>query len=206
MKKLQFLFLFLLTFLFLQDANAQWSVTPSIGVNNAKSTFISCKPISRINYFMIGIAPKYKFDKKNAAELGIQFSQKGFGAGIIIPAAKIQYLDLLPTFEYNLLRNLSLYSGLNVGFRLSELYASDNKNWKKNRTVENVYRSVDLGAIIGFRVKYKNYQLGFHFNQGLMNASTIQYNDANGNVLNQEKEFHQNFQLSLGYQINVKHK
>ena len=222
MKKLQFLFLFLLTFLFLQKTNAQWSVTPSLGVNNAnivygKTNFdkslYNFRPRNAVNYLMGGVTAKYNFTKKYAAEFGVQFSQKGYqGTGFIDgknTKLKIQYYELMPAFEYSPFSFLSFYTGLNIGIKSKELSSIDSEPYKPlfiNTIGVFIANPIDFGGLIGARLKYKKIQLGIHANRSLIPTSKYTQTDNNGEIIGDVKEFHRVFQLSLGYQINVKHK
>ena len=215
MKKLQFLFLFLLTFFFLEKTNAQWSVTPSIGVNNAKIINNDKSPKHPLdldkhsaNYIMGGVTAKYNFTKKYAAELGIQFSQKGQQASNkdLILRYKVQYYELMPVFEYSPFSFLSFYSGLNIGVKGDEFFSSDNKNWQQFPKTGSWLHPIDFGGLIGARLKYKKIQLGIHANRSLIPISKEMRTNSNGEQIGNLKSFHRVFQLSLGYIIDFKDK
>ena len=222
MKELQFFFLFLLTFFFLQKTNAQWSVTPSLGVNNAnivygKTNFdkslYNFRPRNAVNYLMGGVAAKYNFTKKYAAEFGVQFSQKGFqGTGSIDGKnnkLKIQYYEFMPAFEYSPFSFLSFYTGLNIGIRVKELSSNDFEPYKSlstNTIGVFVAKPIDFGGLIGARLKYKKIQLAIHANRSLIPTSKYTQTNNNGEIIGDVKEFHRVFQLSLGYVIDFKNK
>ena len=222
MKKLQFFFLFLLTFLFLQKTNAQWSVTPSLGMNNANVVYgkitldkslYQIFPRNQVNYLMGGVTAKYNFTKKYAAELGVQFSQKGFQSTGPIDGKnnklKIQYYELMPAFEYSPFSFLSFYTGLNIGIRSKELFSNDFEKYKPlliNAFGVNYTNPVDFGGLIGARLKYKKIQLGIHVSRSLLPISKYMQTNDNGEYIGDIKEFHRVFQLSLGYIIDFKDK
>ena len=182
MKKSQFFFLLLLTFLFLEKINGQWSVTPSIGVNNAKIINNDKSPKHPLdldahsaNYIMGGVTAKYNFTKKYAAEFGVQFSQKGYQSTGPIDGKnnklKIQYYELMPAFEYSPFSFLSFYTGLNIGIRSKELFSNDFEKYKPlliNAFGVNYTNPVDFGGLIGARLKYKKIQLGIHVSRSLL--------------------------------------
>ena len=213
MKKSQFLFLFFLTFLFLQNANAQWSVTPSIGVNNARIINNDKSPKHPLdldkhsaNYIMGGVTAKYNFTKKYAAELGVQFSQKGQQVGNedLGFRYRVQYYEFVPVFEYSPLSYLSFYSGLNIGVKGDEFFSSDNKNWQQFPKTGSWLHPIDFGGLIGARLKYRKIQLGIHANRSIIPISKYMQTNDNGEYIGDIKEFHRVFQLSLGYIIDFK--
>ena len=213
MKKLQFFFLFLLSFLFLQKINGQWSVTPSLGVNNAKIINNDKSPkhpldldANSANYIMGGVTAKYNFTKKYAAELGVQFSQKGqqVGNDDFGFRYKVQYYELMPVFEYSPFSFLSFYSGLNIGVKGDEFFSSDNKNWQQLPKTGSWLHPIDFGGLIGARLKYRKIQLGIHANRSIIPISKYMQTNDNGEYIGDIKEFHRVFQLSLGYIIDFK--
>ena len=216
MKKSKFFFLFLLTFLFLEKITAQWSVTPSIGVNNArlvfdKSSYIDSKqriyPFRTLNLVVLGVSAKYNFTKRIAAELGVQFSQKGYEFENHIPIVlrvKVVYFDIMPTVEFSPFSFLSFYAGVNIGAKQNAYAAIFNKVWRNSIVTKNRFSNTDFGGLIGLRLKYKKVQLGFHANRSFLPVTTFDFSDDNGYLVKDLKQYHKVFQLSLGYTINWK--
>ena len=204
MKKLQFFFLFVLSFFFLQNANAQWSLTPSIGVNNARIDFVKFpKKVKSINFEVFSLSTKYNFTKKVAFELAFQYSNKGFASADTSKGMKILYWDYVPSIEYAIRPYLSIIGGINIGLRADEYNAYDNKSWKSAPARYSSLNSFDYGWLLGIRAKYKNIQLSLHSNRSLKSTLELAYLSRNRfQIAEGAKALHQVFQLTLGYQLN----
>ena len=200
MKKSQILIFSFLSLLFIQKTNAQWSITPNIGVNNAR-IIIPRSPyktdIEAANFVAVGIAPRYRFSKRIAVETNFQYSEKGE------KRIKASYIDIIPTLEYSPLPYLSIYSGVSIGRKLFERISYDNKTWEKHRLGRSLYGNYNIGALLGVRAKYKNLQLSFHADRGLNPQSKITFTNDNGDVTNVLKEYLLVYQLTLGYSISL---
>ena len=216
MKKAYFFLSLLFPFLFLEKITAQWSVTPSIGVNNAilvfdKSPHLTSKyredPFRNINLGFAGVSTKYNFNKRIAAELGVQFSQKGYAFQNLIPyisRVKVTYFDVMPIVEISPFSFLSFFTGVNIGIKQGTYFAFDNRVWKIPIVSMSDFKNTDFGGLIGFRLKYKKIQLGFHANRSFLPVTTFDFSDDNGYLVKDLKQYHKVFQLSLGYTINWK--
>ena len=216
MKSTKVIFILLLSFLFLQKINAQWSVTPSIGVNNArlvfdKSPYSNSKylvnPFRAFNLGIIGVSAKYNFTKRIAVELNTQFSQKGFEFQKIVPIisrVKVIYYDLSPMIEFLPFQFMSFYTGVNVGIKQGTYFAFKGKKWENTTATKNQFSNTDFGGLIGLRLKYKKFQLGFHANRSFLPVTTFDFSDDHGQLVKDLKQYHKVFQLSLGYIINWK--
>ena len=216
MKKAYFFLSILFPFLFLEKTTAQWSVTPSIGVNNAilvfdKSPYLTSMyredPFRNINLGFAGVSAKYNFTKRIALELNTQFSQKGYEFENHIPIVlrvKVIYFDIMPTVEFSPFPFLSFYSGVNIGMKQNSYFAIDSKRWRSSVINKNRFSNTDFGGLIGLRLKYKKFQLGFHANRSFLPVTTFDFSDDNGQLIKDLKQYHKVFQLSLGYTINWK--
>ncbi len=150
MKKPKQLFFILISTFFIGKINAQWSITPNIGINNTR-IIVSKSPIDLkntvANFVAFGVAPRYRLNKKFAIEANIQYSEKG------ISQSKLTFIDVIPTFEYSPLPYLSFYSGVNVGAKIKGRFLLVDGTWGKSDFIYSLYDKYNVGAILGLRAK-----------------------------------------------------
>ena len=183
MKKL-LIFLPALLLFFAQSGVAQFSVGVSAGTN-----------------YFAEVRPTYSFGKKWAISTGLQYSVKGhqdenfYNLGIV-NATQYHYFDILPTVEYRLVKGLSVFGGMNTGILLKERYRVFD-NWETARA--NLMNPLDIGALAGLKVSYKNFFVSAHYNRSVISASDIVLTDQDGIVLPGGKQLNQNVQVGVGY-------
>ena len=204
MKKAYFFLSILFPFLFLEKTTAQWSVTPSIGVNNARIDFVKFpKKVKSINFEVFSLSTKYNFTKKVAFELAFQLSGKGFASVDTLNGMKVHYADYLPTLEYQISPNFSVFGGINIGHTAVEYFARDNKSWQSIPIRYPKVNKFDYGWLLGIRAKYKNIQISLHSNRSFISAIDLERLSRNRfQIAEGAKALHQVFQLTLGYQLN----
>ncbi len=208
MKKNSFIFLTILSFFFVHETQAQWSFTPQIGINRSKTDYSNSKFDNTFAFLstpVLGLTTQYKFSKKWATELGIQYSSRGNKLKDLKDAMKVQYFDFLPTIVFSTNSFFSFYSGLNIGISKGSFFRT-NDVWRKSEFVTSANSKVDIGALLGIRFKIEDITLGVHYNHSLLPFGQTYFTDDAGDVEYVSKEYHQLFQLTLGYQINLKNK
>lgn len=200
MKKL-LIFLPALLLFFAQNVVAQFSVGVSAGTNLSNSIYkgIHYDTEGSTNYFA-EVRPTYSLGKKWAISAGLQYSVKGHqdesSLPLVVTGTQYHYFDILPTVEYRLLKGLSIFGGMNTGIRLKERYRVANK-WET--AVINSMNPVDIGALAGLKVSYKNFFVSAHYNRSVISASEIEATDEAGENIPGVKQFNQNVQLGVGY-------
>jgi hypothetical protein len=203
MKKL-LIFLPALLLFFAQSGVAQFSVGVSAGTNLSNSIYqgFHYDTEGSTNYFA-EVRPTYSFGKKWAISTGLQYSVKGhqdenfYNLGIV-NATQYHYFDILPTVEYRLVKGLSVFGGMNTGILLKERYRVFD-NWETARA--NLMNPLDIGALAGLKVSYKNFFVSAHYNRSVISASAsdIVYTDDIGTELPGVKQLNQNVQVGVGY-------
>lgn len=199
MKKILFsLFAFFFVHNMLQ---AQFDLSVSAGLNAGKSVYIDrpWKTSPALNYFA-EIRPVYHFSPRWSAGLGVQFSQKGHVPapnGIVPADLRLRFIDLLPALEFRVADYLGIYGGMNVGFKLSEEWKFSDE-WEKPVFVELI-NQVDIGALMGVRLYYKNFCFSAHYNRSLVSVDDITFTDENGNDIEGSKMLLENVQAGVGY-------
>lgn len=211
MKKSYTFLSLLFSFLFLEKINAQWSVTPSIGVNyctitHKKTQFkdYEARKYQNIVLSTFGLTLKKSYPKEHfAIELSNNFSQKGYKLNSI-NLHKVRYIDVVPAVTIFLPLHLNLYVGANVGRRIDELFSTDDaKSWNRVFPGTSLFRKFDFGGIIGIQTAYKNVQFGIFANRSLLPTGQYRYENSSS-ATTYINQYHQGFQFRLGYIFALK--
>lgn len=204
--KPQFLCFSLFIILFSQSLNAQISIAPTIGINISKSIFSNYDfAVKNSSFLFGGVNVKYDLNEKISVQTAIQYSQKGYHKEpgdfeVLLPEVRYSYLDILPVVEYRPYKLIGVYGGFNYGFKMNEEYKFPESQWSEsNKTIKDY----DLGGLLGIRFYYNNFFLNVHYNQSLLNISTIHFTDAQGNEQNGASQKNSTIQIGLGYFIKL---
>ncbi|MBI1226887.1 MAG: outer membrane beta-barrel protein [Bacteroidetes bacterium] len=207
MKKLAF---FLTLSLFSIRSFSQLSFSPLVAANFSKaSTNKSEFSTSRVLRYTVGIQSSYHINDEISAGLGLQFSTKGYednaGAYRLAEAAKFQYFEANPFFEYRPIKFLGVVVGGNVAY-LNSLEYKYIGEWQKPVKGHLYSENWDVQIAGGLKYYWGDAFVSLLFSQSILPFEKIFFTDANGITTSSLKEYHQSISLGVGYNLHLKKK
>ncbi len=149
---------------------------------------------------VFGIQPNYQITPKVNVGIGLQFSNKVIGYASNLDF-RSKMVDISPKAEYQVVKNLSLYAGLNLGiYSAVEVRGRPIGSWV--RPIVSLTKQADLGGLFGVKYRYKAFYGYVQYVAGLTPATDIQTTDAQGNVNYKENDYLQSLQVGLGYRFS----
>ncbi len=158
MTKFTFIFLFISTFAFAQDAkNAVFSMKPSLGINACQVHGDGYSGYNKLGFFG-GVAVNAKFNTKSSLEIGFYFSQKG-ARHVPNPEKgdynfyflNLTYVDVPVSFRYQLNKDYFITIGPSIAFLAGYYEEIDYVDF----TGSYPFNSIELGTNFGIGKKIK---------------------------------------------------
>lgn len=188
----------------IQSINAQLAINVSGGLN------YSNVDLKNVNWFeteakpgyFVAVEPSFRLTRRITLGADIQYSRKGFDFKNIGSSEKISYdidyVDIIPQLELRVFRNLALGLGASYGVKINENY--DKQSLKEQfQTVSKQ----DFGVIGKLKYSIKNFFAVASYNFGVSNISRVQYTNSDGEFIKDTDMYNRNFQLGVGYKINL---
>ncbi len=194
---------FLIVFVLFQvsSASAQLKLGLTGGANFSTIRFDGASiPTENIMGYFIGVLPRVVVTEKFNLSVEAQYSAKGFGLPSDTSTQyKIEYVDLIPQFEYNVLRGLWVGLGFNFAVKISEKSKTEVENsWIKINNAHFV-RNLDAGLKVFTRIFItKKINVSAALNTGIVNIEAFKFTDQNGDPI-ASKQLNRNVQIGVGY-------
>ncbi len=148
---------------------------------------------------VFGIQPNYQITPKVNVGIGLQFSNKVIGYASNLDF-RSKMVDISPKAEYQVVKNLSLYAGLNLGlFGAAEVKTRPGGSWI--RPIVSLTKQADLGGLFGVKYGYKSFCAYVQYVAGITPATDVEFTDAQGSILNRNNSYLQSLQVGLGYRF-----
>lgn len=209
------LFLFFALMLTLTQVNAQVEYGVKAGVNladvySSKLTFeldggddIEERPkSSTVVKPQLGVWVNIPIGSHFSVQPELLFTQKAWRLEDVPEPATLSFnyvsLPVMMTYHYN---NWRLEAGPEVSFLINQYFpesvgAPDNKNPFVDE------QELELAINAGIRYQFNSWQIGIRYNADFTPFATFEFTDINGEpTANQQKLYHQGFQLALAYSL-----
>lgn len=177
---------------------AQVSLDLNSGLNFSK--FSSEKNTYSTGVYF-GVQPNFHLHKRWVLGLNVNYSNYVL-KNLEVFDYKLSSIDIASTIEYRLTKFWSINTGLNFTTRLSDhLKFPQFDVWIKN--VPDLSKKFAVSYLIGTRMYFKNLFLNLKYNFALSQIKHFEVTDETGKAIGPRNYLFENFQLGIGYRINL---
>jgi opacity protein-like surface antigen len=183
------------------NSYSQFSLEVGTGLNRSNLEFKGDKQeIHNFNYeyvnnYFVGLRPTILLGEKWKAALEVQYSKKGYQNSELVSKSSVNYIDLIPQIQYQLINLISLNFGIHGGFKVDERLTfseivSEFGLFKENALGYNAGVSLHLTRALNVKLQYYNTN----------NPSFLEFTNSSGQGLDIDNKM-KNFQIGIYYAI-----
>lgn len=199
MKTLVFTLLF--SSLVISQVTAQLKLGIVGGANYSSISFDGPSlPTKNVTGYFIGVLPRIILTKKFNVSVEAQYSAKGFGLKDTSASSyRIEYVDLIPQFEYNIFRGLWIGLGFNLGIKVCEKTKENAEDtWVRVKNA-HIVSNLDAGLKVFTRLFItEKINVYAALNTGITDVKAFKFTDQDGNPVD-AKQLNRNVQVGVGY-------